>query len=577
MILCAIVLVLGSCWSEAAAAESMLNFSHIYSNEMVLQRELAASVTGWATPNATVKLTLDTNASAGAVTTASAAGRWRALLPPQPASALGSAGATLRASSSAAADKDALLTGVVFGDVWVCSGQSNMAFSVSVPLNDAAAEAKIAHAYAADPGASRTGRYVNTSEAIATSARYADVRFAVVGNKHDCAAPIDDFYPSPGNNKASLPLAHAWQKSSPGAIGGGKDVMGGNGDGEMSAVCWFFGAELHDTLRVPIGLIHSSYGGSAVEDWLSKDTLGDGKSGPCPGPIVGSMGQPSQQYNGQLHPLLNTTIKGAVWYQGESNNGQNELYACRYEQLMREWRAEWHVGTGGATDPQFPMGFVQIGPMTNDEAHPDNTFQIRMGQTAGYGYAPNARWPNAFMGTAFDLANPPGSHCIAGCIHIFNKQAAAHRLALGARRVAYGEAGLVFSGPRVEGVAVAPVARGVEEAGAGAAVAATVTYGAVGTEGAGIVLRGAYGFEGSADGGKTWVRGNATAATKTTVTVAFPAAALAGAGAGAGAGAALTHVRYAFDDAPSIFTGTGPAVFNGEGLPATPGMYNVTQ
>ena len=94
--------------------------------------------------------------------------------------------------------------------------------------------------------------------------------------------------------------------------------MGGNGDGEMSAVCWYFGVELHDTQRVPIGLVHSSYGGSAVEDWISKATLGDGKSGPCPGPIVGSMGQPSQQYNGQLHPLLNTTIKGAIWYQGES-------------------------------------------------------------------------------------------------------------------------------------------------------------------------------------------------------------------------------------------------------------------
>ena len=82
---------------------------------------------------------------------------------------------------------------------------------------------------------------------------------------------------------------------------------------------------------MPIGLIHSSYGGSAVEDWISKGTLGDGTSGPCPGKITGSMGLPSQQWNGQLAPLLNTTIKGTIWYQGESNHGQNELYTCRCE------------------------------------------------------------------------------------------------------------------------------------------------------------------------------------------------------------------------------------------------------
>jgi hypothetical protein len=65
------------------------------------------------------------------------------------------------------------------------------------------------------------------------------------------------------------------------------------------------------------------------------------------------------------------------------------------------------------------MGFVQIGPMTNDEGNNADSFLIRMGQTAGFGYAPNKRWPNAFMSTGFDLMNPPGTKCVAGCIHIF--------------------------------------------------------------------------------------------------------------------------------------------------------------
>merc|ERR1711920_922016 len=96
-------------------------------------------------------------------------------------------------------------------------------------------------------------------------------------------------------------------------------------------------------------------------------------------------------------------------------------------------------------------GFVQIGPLTGagmDEA----SFAIRMGQTADYGYAPNARWPNSFMSAAFDLSNPPGTKSLAGNIHIFNKQAVAHRLAVAARHVVYNESGLVYSGPRVVSV-----------------------------------------------------------------------------------------------------------------------------
>ena len=66
----------------------------------------------------------------------------------------------------------------------------------------------------------------------------------------------------------------------------------------------YFGLELHQTQNIPIGLIHSSYGGSAVEDWISQETLGDGTTGPCIGNITHSMGIPSNQYNGQIRPVL---------------------------------------------------------------------------------------------------------------------------------------------------------------------------------------------------------------------------------------------------------------------------------
>ena len=130
------------------------------------------------------------------------------------------------------------------------------------------------------------------------SSQYPNVRFMVTGNHHDCPNPINDFYPY-GTNDSSLPLSQSWRKPSPATIGAMPDVMGGDRQGEMSAVCYYFGIELNQKLDIPIGLMHASYGGSAVEDWISKEVLGDGKSGPCPGPIIGSMGVPSNQYNGE--------------------------------------------------------------------------------------------------------------------------------------------------------------------------------------------------------------------------------------------------------------------------------------
>jgi hypothetical protein len=171
--------------------------------------------------------------------------------------------------------------------------------------------------------------------------------------------------------------------------------------------------------------------------------------------------------------------------------------------------------------------------MMNDNKNPKDSFEIRMGQTGGFGFAPNKRWPNAYMGAAFDLSNPPGTKCVSGCIHIFNKQAAAHRLALAARSMIYKEK-IVYAGPRVSSVKAA-----------GGTV--TVTYDAIGTEGLGIKLRttdgmispsdscpvGSHcsGFE--ASNGQIWFEGNATSATNNTVTVKFPVTA-----------GVLTELRY---------------------------------
>ena len=149
-------------------------------------------------------------------------------------------------------------------------------------------------------------------------------------------------------------------------------------------------------------------------------------------------------------------------------------------------------------------------------------------------------------------------------MHIFNKQAVAHRLALSSLKTVYADASTIGSGPVVTSV--------VAKASSGA----TITYGS-GTEGGGLALRSKYGFEicykdcqgGLASNGANgpFFSANITASTATTVTIVGPEH----------LGGAVVMVRYGFDDMPSLFYGTQIAVYNKEGLPATPGAFNVTK
>ena len=73
-----------------------------------------------------------------------------------------------------------------------------------------------------------------------------------------------------------------------------------------------------------------------------------------------SGGKPTQQYNGMIKPLQKTVIKGVVFYQGESNKGQDAMYTCRFDSMMTQWRRQWHAGTQGNTELEFPFGVAQI-------------------------------------------------------------------------------------------------------------------------------------------------------------------------------------------------------------------------
>jgi hypothetical protein len=107
-------------------------------------------------------------------------------------------------------------------------------------------------------------------------------------------------------------------------------------------------------------------GGTPVEFWMSSDAYTS----------CDEIGPAGGAYNGMVKPLLNMTIYGAIWYQGESNQGDEwtykgkdgrmlPTYACRFPAMIQDWRQKWYEGTGGLTDKQFPFGFVQLAAWTN--------------------------------------------------------------------------------------------------------------------------------------------------------------------------------------------------------------------
>ncbi|MGH0178966.1 UNVERIFIED_CONTAM: hypothetical protein FKN15_000417 [Acipenser sinensis] len=228
-------------------------------------------------------------------------------------------------------------------------------------------------------------------------------------------------------------------------------VLGAGNFTQFSAVCWLFGRYLYEKLQYPVGLVESCWGGTPVEAWSShrvlhrcglvEDTIRsrfeyvDRVMGPRFNSVL---------WNAMIHPLLNMTIKGAIWYQGEDNTNYNlDLYNCTFPAMIDDWRLSFHQGSAGQTSAVFPFGFVQI--CTDNQGSPSDAFpRLRWHQTADFGFAPNPRMKNTFMAVSVDLVDP-GSPW--GSIHPRYKQDVARRLILGARAVAYGEKGVSFQGP----------------------------------------------------------------------------------------------------------------------------------
>ncbi|KAL8173776.1 UNVERIFIED_CONTAM: hypothetical protein K2H54_024831 [Gekko kuhli] len=305
-----------------------------------------------------------------------------------------------------------VLRDIYFGDVWLCSGQSNMEMTVS--------------------------QIFNASKELTQASHFPYVRVftASLAQSEEELLDLPDI-----DLQWSVPTAENL----------------GHGDfGYFSAVCWLFGRYLYETLQYPIGLVESSWGGTPVEAWSSRRALRkcglseDHRSFPASYPDSGPKDY-SVLWNAMIHPLLNMTFQGVVWYQGEANTLMNaDLYNCTFPALIEDWRETFHEGSVGQTDRSFPFGFVQLSTYRHVEV--DDSFpRIRWHQTADYGYVPNKKMPNTFMAVALDLCDGSSPY---GSIHPRDKQSVAYRLHLGALAVAYGKENVTFQGPYPQQVLV---------------------------------------------------------------------------------------------------------------------------
>lgn len=177
---------------------------------------------------------------------------------------------------------------------------------------------------------------------------------------------------------------------------------------KFSSTCFYFGAGLiAGGMGVPIGLVHTAWGGSMIEQWLTNDAIAE-----CYGSSIDDHNE--NLYDSAVKPYVNMSIKGFVYYQGENNAhglhgniGAGEQpasgYACMMPKLIELWRREWSRSVN-TTDPTAPFGIVSLSSHDSEGAADMGSF--RWAQQGSYGTLPNKAMPNTFMAHAFDLQDP---------------------------------------------------------------------------------------------------------------------------------------------------------------------------
>jgi sialate O-acetylesterase len=392
----------------AAHLKAEVKANGLFTDGAVLQRNIPVPV--WGTADDGEKVTVKFQGQE--VSTVAKGGRWMVKL--KPLKAAGSGSLVISGPNNTVT-----LTNILTGEVWLCSGQSNMGFQLY--------------------------RAANAAEALAAAADD-ELRLYTV--------------PRQARDEPQPEVTGNWKISTPGTVS------------NFSAVAYFFGRDLRRALKVPVGLIDSSVGGTPAEAWTSRETLeknpelasvlttyaahvkaydpqkaeekykrdvekhtevamrakAEGKTAPRP-PVkpnnpARANGRPSGLYNAMIAPLEPYGLAGVIWYQGEANSGRAEQYKTLFPAMIRNWREDW-------AQPKLPFLFVEIAP--NSRMTPE----IREAQLLTW-----QKDPHTAMAVITDVGD-------ANDIHPTKKEPVGARLALAARAIAYGEK-IEFSGPVFE-------------------------------------------------------------------------------------------------------------------------------
>ncbi|MDZ4288322.1 MAG: sialate O-acetylesterase [Prosthecobacter sp.] len=415
-------------------AQAEVKLPALFSDNLVLQQKKPIAVWGWAAPDEDVSVRF---AGQTQVTRADLDGRWRISFDPLPASS--------EAREMVISGKNTLtLKNVLVGEVWVCSGQSNMQWAVS-----------------------QAG---NAEQEIAGSA-FPDIRMFNV-ERVPAMKPVTD-------------VKGAWKEANP------------KNTGDFSAVAYFFGRHLHQVLKVPVGLINTSWGGTRVEAWSSRESL---EERPCAAQMLSdwsgilnswdataekskfeaaqaewqaqvkkinadnakvAAGQPKKPsppaprppddpsksphfpavlYNGMIAPLIPYAIQGAIWYQGESNQKRAFQYQELLPNMINDWRTRWN--------DEFSFYIVQLAsfgngrPATKAPGVPDTWAELQEAQ-----YLTTITLPKTGLVVTNDIGEETN-------IHPKNKQEVGRRLALWALAKDYHRPNGAFSGPLYKSSAI---------------------------------------------------------------------------------------------------------------------------
>jgi sialate O-acetylesterase len=373
-------LVLAAGWASVPASAEV-KLPSIIGDNMVVQRDRTVPIWGWDVPGTKIGVTMG---ESKATATADADGRWLVELPAMAAG--GPHTMTIQGTNTVTVQN------VLVGEVWLCSGQSNMEWTVQ--------------------------RSANPEEEIAAGDHPA-IRHIKIGR-----APMD-------TPQDDVP-ADGWRVCSPETVA------------NFTAVGYYFARHLNQELGVPVGLIGSNWGGTRIEPWTppvgfqSVSALKDIADNLANLPAKTADGKVNHQsplalYNGMIHPLLPMAIRGAIWYQGESNNGEGMLYHEKMKALIHGWRSVWN-------DPQMPFYYVQLAPFRY-KVDPERLPGIWEAQLKTLSV------PHTGMAVTVDIGDVTD-------IHPLNKQDVGKRLALWALAKTYGRTGLVYSGPLYKGLEI---------------------------------------------------------------------------------------------------------------------------